>query len=55
MGEPRYTFDTEPLPAGHQVNLYKNGQRVKVRTFHWRRNAEAQCAKWRQLYGATPR
>lgn len=45
-------FGAPGIPSTYEAVLYKNGKRVKTRTFHWRRNAERQCLRWVELYGA---
>ena len=37
----------------HRREVVVNGKRVKTRTYHWRRKAESQCLRWRQLHSAT--
>lgn len=62
-GGSEYTFDYGQLfnvfgapgiPNTYEACLYRNGKLVLREIFHWRRKAEAQCMKWRQLYDAMP-
>lgn len=46
-------FGAPGIPNTYEATLFKNGKRVKSRTYHWRRNAESQCLRWKQLHDAT--
>lgn len=46
-------FGAPGIPNTYEAVLRKNGKQVKVRTFRWRRTAESQCLRWKELYGAT--
>lgn len=40
------------IPNEYKATLRRNGKVIATRTFWWRRRAENQCLRWKQLYDA---
>lgn len=43
------------IPNTYRATLYRNGKPFRSQDFWWRRRAEDQCVRWREMYGAVPR
>lgn len=45
-------FGAPGIPNEYQATLYRGAEVVEERTFWWRKKAENQCIRWRNLYDA---